>query len=554
MIPSLFSDDWMNILSDDSKTSLESLLLEPLKAKRWFGGKNRIITSISVSETIPIPYGSKGAQLLFVRVAFTEGSPETYLLPITIATGAKARWIQQEYPSSIFANLTTQEDGPNKQGILFDPLCDSDFSSYLLDSISNKRNFAGRKGMLTGTSTTLCKMLLQADPSPPPTLMKTEQSNTSISYGRKVILKLYRRLEEGGNPELEIGRLLTQMNAPFIPKLAGTLVYQPKQGESITVGVLQEFIENVGDAWTVTCDSLESFFDNAPFNIPELPQESGQVEWFLDQAYRTYPPSVQEMVGPYLNSAKLLGQCTAELHQALSLHPNLPDFAPEKMSEDYLHHRHDCMTQLTTRTLGSLEKHLPKLSSPTDRNAQEILSQQDRLLRTFDDFLTVSHSCKRIRCHGDYHLGQVLWTGQKFIILDFEGEPARSFQERKAKHSPLIDVTSMLRSFHYAPYAQLSQRLSGARSFEHQLEQEKPWAEFWYHWVAVSFLRGYLPLATSSNFWPASWSDVKTLFKTHLIEKAIYELAYELNNRPDWVSIPLQGLRHLLNQPTSYDA
>lgn len=549
MTHSLISDDWKNILSQESRASLESLLPETLKTKRWFGGKTRTIASTSVSEAIPIPYGSSGAQLLFVRVAFTEGPPETYLLPLTMAHASKARWIRKEFPNTIYTSLPSRDNDPRNESLLFDPLWDPNFSSYLLETMVNGRHLKGLRGTLVGSTTKACKDLLQDDPSPTPAVMKTEQSNTSIAYGTRVILKLYRRLGEGANPDLEIGRLLTQMNFPHIPHLSGSLEYQREKGESITVGLLQQFVENEGDAWNFTLRSLESFFDRVQSKRSELPVTAGPDIPLLDLSYRTIPPPVQKWIGAYLDSAKLLGQCTAELHQALSQHPSIPEFSPEPISREYLVDRHHSMTELTTNTLNSLEKHLPNLPHDVRNDAQEILQQQDRIFQYYEDFLTVSHSCMRIRCHGDFHLGQVLWTGRKFMIIDFEGEPARSLRERKMKHSPIIDVTGMLRSFHYAPYAALHQRLSGAGSLENEQQESMLWAEFWYQWVSASFLRGYLPLASSTAFWPSSWRDTKILFDTYLMEKAVYELAYELNNRPDWVIIPLQGLRHLLNPP-----
>ena len=555
MTVSLFSDDWTQCLSQESLSSLEGLLPQTLLTKRWFGGKSRIITSVTIREALPISYGSHGAQLLFLIVTFTEGKPETYLLPITIAHAAKAQWIRTEIPTSILSNLPSHKADPEpnsgKEGILFDPLWDPDFSSYLLNTMITGQRLPGQRGTLLGTTTNACKVLLQDDPSPIPSVMKTEQSNTSIAYGNRVILKLYRRLGDGVNPDLEIGRLLTNMKVPHVPQLAGALEYQPEQGDPVTVGILQEFVENEGDAWNVTRGSLESFFDRVSSENPDLPGKADEGIPLLDLAHRTLPPLTMEWMGDYLDSAKLLGQCTAELHCALSQHPNLPEFAPESMSEEYLKTRHDSMIRLTTSTLDLLDMHLPNLPFPIQKVAQEVLQQRNRLFQYFQDFLTVSHSCKRIRCHGDYHLGQVLWTGQKFIIIDFEGEPARSLQERKMKHSPLVDITSMLRSFHYAPYAELHHRLLGASDVESEQERGTRWAEFWYQWASASFLRGYLPPAMASDFWPSAWRDTKILFNSHLMEKAVYELAYELNNRPDWVIIPLQGLRHLLLPSTA---
>lgn len=548
MTHSLFSDDWKKPLSLESRTLLESLFPDILSSARWFGGKSRTIASTTLSEAVSIPYGATGAQLLFVRVTFTDGPSETYLLPLTTGQGEQAALIRKTYPNIVLIRPPCAEEAPDHTQLLFDPLWDQEFSSYLLDIITHERHLKGLRGTLVGHRTHSTKEVLQDDPSLPPTMLNAEQSNTSISFGTRAILKMYRRLGQGVNPDLEIVQRLTAMNFPYVPALAGFLDYQPEEGEPITVGMLQQFVENEGNAWQDAGRSLDSYFTRVRPTHSEVPSSSGKGIPLLELSCQTIPSHARTWIGDYIDVANMLGRCTAELHWALFQHPDTPEFSPEPMSPAYLEHRHQVMTQLTRSTMDTLDKQRMNLPQDIRDDTQEILARRDQIFNYFENYLTLSGSCLRIRCHGDYHLGQVLWTGQKFIIIDFEGEPTRSLHERRTKHSPLVDVTSMLRSFHYAPYATLYHLFSDTGSEnDHQL-QGIPWAEFWYRWVSVSFLEGYRSLPSSKTMWPSSQKDIRILFETHMIEKAVYELAYEMNHRPDWAIIPIKGIQQLLNE------
>jgi maltose alpha-D-glucosyltransferase/alpha-amylase len=185
------------------------------------------------------------------------------------------------------------------------------------------------------------------------------------------------------------------------------------------------------------------------------------------------------------------------------------------------------------------------LPGETGDQAREVIQSRGQILSRFEAMLQGQIEAVRTRVHGDYHLGQVLWTGSDFVIIDFEGEPVRSLKERREKHSPLKDVTGMLRSFHYAAYAAMFSRVTkGVVASESQAGIEG-WAEAWHKWVGAAYLEEYLEVAASGNFLPRDPADLRTLFDIYLLEKAVYELIYELNNRPDWIRIPLQGVREL---------
>jgi maltose alpha-D-glucosyltransferase/alpha-amylase len=241
-----------------------------------------------------------------------------------------------------------------------------------------------------------------------------------------------------------------------------------------------------------------------------------------------------------------LGRRTAELHLALASDPVDPNFAPEPFTAGYQRPLHQSMRNLTGRVLQLLRRRLKTLPEAAQAEAQQVLDFEPELFRRFHSLLDHKISALRTRTHGDYHLGQVLYTGKDFVIIDFEGEPARPLKERRLKRSPIQDVAGMLRSFHYAAYAAFfEQAASGLVQPQSQTTLEM-WSRFWHTWVSVAFLKTYLQVANGAPFLPQSPAELRILLDAYLLEKAVYELGYELNNRPGWVKIPLQGILQTL--------
>jgi maltose alpha-D-glucosyltransferase / alpha-amylase len=377
----------------------------------------------------------------------------------------------------------------------------------------------------------------------PPVVLGVEQSNTSVRFGDRLILKLYRRLEVGVNPDQEIGQFLTE-KARFAnsPPLAGVIEFrrgEAASAEPITVALLQGFVPNRGDAWRYTLDSLDDYFarmrDQSKVNtqdlsVPDIP--------LLEFVRKAVPPSAGQLIGPYLDSARLLGRRTAELHLALAADPSDPVFAPEPMSADFQDYLRQSMVGLAQRILSLLAARLDTLPEANQLEARQVLALHGEIAARFDRLSGQPLHAMIARIHGDYHLGQVLFTGDDFMIIDFEGEPARPLSERRMKRSPLQDVAGMLRSFHYAAYAAyFTQSQDGAPAPE--LEA---WTRFWHVWVSVAYLKAYLEVANGAAFLPAAHEELRLLLDAYLLEKAVYELGYELNNRPSWARIPLQGI------------
>jgi maltose alpha-D-glucosyltransferase / alpha-amylase len=288
-----------------------------------------------------------------------------------------------------------------------------------------------------------------------PTLLETEQSNTLIAYGHRLLLKCFRRLTPGVPPELEIGRFLTaHRRFPHTPPVVGALEYRPPgRGEPMTLAVLQGYVPHHENAWQYTLAALGSYFTRARTASAAGGELALTAAALLDRAVQDAPPLAQELIGPYLGFARRLGQQTAELHQALAAAPEEALFAPEPFSPLDQRALYQSMRGLTLRVWRRLGEHWKRLPAAARGEAQALLDSQDAVLQRFQAVLEGTLTARRMRCHGDYDLRQVLCTDGDVTLIDFAGVPARLLEERQLKRCPLYDVAGMLRSFHYAAYA-----------------------------------------------------------------------------------------------------
>jgi len=530
------TQDWVHLFDGESASEVMRALPEILHTRRWFGGKARRIEEVRILDVVPIPSDST-AVFLLIRVEYRDAGMETYALPVTAAFGEEAERIRIESSRAVIAPLVLQRDGREQEGLLYDALWNRHLTLKLLNAIGMESHFKGISGHIIATPTNVFTDLVPTRVQLDPVVMSGEQSNTSVVYNGHVILKLYRRLEPGTNPDLEIGRVLTRLRFSYVPSIAGAIEYQHNSGSLVTLGVLQQFVANDGDAWRYSLASFKQFFDQLVREglLDEPPAANNGL---LDLAREQYSPLARHLTGAYLESAERLGQRTAQLHQALSQVVDDPVFAPEPFGAEYRQSQFESMMRGLESAFTLLKDRLDQLSASGQATARLLLELRPAIERIFDAFENMKTSVPLIRCHGDYHLGQVLCTEADFIITDFEGEPARSLAERRKKHPALVDIAGMVRSFHYVPFASLKGQGGG----------HSRWASFWSEWASAAFLKGYLATATGAGFWPQNPEDVRLLLDIYQVEKALYELRYELNNRPDWVEIPLYGLVEILKR------
>ena len=351
-----------------------------------------------------------------------------------------------------------------------------------------------------------------------------------------MLMKLFRRLQPGQNPDVEIGRFLTEVaHYPRIATFLGALTLDAPPQEETTTAMLQELIANEGDGWQFTLDELARFYESVMTCPP--PSSEGEPATLLSDG--SFPKEAEEHAGLYLEAAALLGRRTAELHLALAIETDNPAFAAEPFTHDDLASDARRIERQVSKTLEALRAGMAVLTDLTADAAATLLSRRLELFARAQQITSAEASGQRIRIHGDYHLGQVLRAKNDFVLLDFEGEPARSLEERRQKQSPLKDVAGMLRSFSYAAYSALDlivqRRPDAARTLE-------PWARLWENAVCTAFLHAYQQTSAANPALLPKPHQAQTLLNAYLLEKALYELLYELNNRPTWVRIPLAGI------------
>ena len=510
------------------RRSLAAQLPGFLIQQRWFGGKARKIDSTELIDVIPIRLQASEALLLFVTVKYANDAEESYAMPVLRAASAES--------TAESRSLVVQTAG--EPVVLIDALKDEEFLSALLALIQQKAVVHGEKGELRALQTAAYSRLYPAATGPlAPKPVRAEQSNTSVIYGNRLIMKFFRRIQEGINPDLEIGKFLTEKTTfSSVPPLAGWFEYHTRDGRVMAQGILQQFVANEGDAWSFTARSLEEFYKVAAQRPGE--GKSGDLELVV-------PEFARASVDPYLFAAELLGQRTAEMHLALASERHDPAFVPEPFTMEFQGSLEQSIVGLTTRVFALLRDRASSLPEEWRVKAAKLAAREQEIAGRFHAALGMPIQAMRTRIHGDYHLGQVLRTGSDFVIIDFEGEPARAIAERRIKRSPLQDVAGMLRSFHYAAFAPL---LGENKMQPAEARKMSVWAESWNAWVTERYLRKYFETAGAAVYFPQSQKEIQIVLELHLLEKAIYELGYELNNRPTWVGIPLQGISKILSE------
>jgi maltose alpha-D-glucosyltransferase / alpha-amylase len=545
------------LLRAQTRLALRRILPEYLPRCRWFRSKSRTIKSADIANLVPLGEGENANHLAFVNLEYTNAEPETYVLPLAIATGEHAQAIRTNWPEHVIADVTIPHAGNGADasagtaasngacaGVLYDATAEPNFGREMIAMIERYRRGRGQAGELLAHATDAFRALCDGGTIPEARILKAEQSNTSIIFGDRFIMKLFRKLESGLNPDIEMGRFLTETaHFPHTPPLAGWIDYKVGRGDARNLAILQGFVPNQGDAWQFTLAELQRYFEHAATRTehPAIPDKH-----IVELAEQAEPdPLATEMIGAYLDAARMIGRRVGELHLALLVDAKNPDFAPEPYSALYQRSMYQSMRNLQGRVMRQLSGRIRSLPKELQAGAQAVLDNKDQVGARFDAFLRQRLSAVRQRTHGDLHLGQMLYTGKDFVIIDFEGEPARPLTERRRKRSALRDVGGMLRSFGYAALSEMTNQIQGGALGKADFATMEPWARFWQTWCSWAFLRGYLETAGGSAIVPKSRDQLQILLDAFVLEKAIYELGYELDNRPNWAFIPIQGISQI---------
>src|SRR5258708_16566849 len=397
--------------------TLPPLLASYLVDQRWFGGKARQIRSVEIIDLIPLGNPRVETFVLLVRLEYATGPGETYVLPVISAPEPTMEGGE--------TGLNVHSLARGTDLYLRNALTDHEFLRGVLETIEQKAVFRGSEGEIRTACTSVFHILCgDSTGTLQPKPIKAEQSNSSIIYGDRVILKFFRRGEEGENPDLEIGRFLTEKkNFPHIPAVAGWINYKGKDNREMSLGILQAFVPNVGDAWQFTLKSLSSFWKEAEEYSELHPGARLQNQAPVADDWQNLPAAILNHISPYLDAVSRLGKRTAELHLALGSESTDPRFVPEPYTASFQREFKEALQALAERNFALLAMKLRELPAELRDKANALIARQDEILRKYDRVLGNPIQAMRTRIHGDYHLGQVLYTGSDFVIIDFEGEP-----------------------------------------------------------------------------------------------------------------------------------
>jgi maltose alpha-D-glucosyltransferase / alpha-amylase len=520
--------------SADTAAAIASAIQpEWLRRQRWFRAKAREAVAVELCDhTVWSPPGEMPLLLTVLRVRYTEGEAELYVLPLTVAP-----------PEGRDDEPVLTWVGELGEVRLYEALFDRSGAGALLRAIENDESTDTLHGVFRSGRTDAFEAMQQGSLEPV-RRVESEQSNTSIIFGDRLILKLFRKLEVGVNPDLEVTRFLTEhTDFTDMPRLAGWIDYRDDRAREASVAGLFEFVPNSGEAWAYTQRALARYFAAASRSAADPSTTAGR-------------EGVRRMTGDYAASAHGLGRTVGAMHAALASAPaSEPAFAAEPIRDTDVHGWVAEMRRAADTVVGDLARRLESMpgSFPQDllQPLGELVRDAPALGQRLSDLeLLARHGATRIRIHGDLHLGQMLRRADatpggpaEWVVLDFEGEPARPLDERRGRFSPLRDVAGMLRSFDYAMRVALREHGAAPSAGRASLED---WGVAWVREVRNQFLAGYRDGAGAADFVPADEEAFRRVLAVFELDKAVYELGYELNNRPDWIWVPIHGIRAIL--------
>lgn len=538
-------DSWLSLL-DEQRSEVARAVADYSKMQRWFRGKSKIIESVSIFDAFRIPDTRRQPiwsdehvyAALMLRVEYAERVVETYFVPIGFGSGPHGDDLAKRHPESIIARIILEKgDGSAVTGILYDALLENGLPEVLLKKISAQRTFVSDHGKLVGSALRVLKSMpnvveLVARPV-------SAAHNTALAHGEKFVSKFFRLVEEGQNVEQEVGRYFMRFPTRLaISHIAGTLEYRARGREAAIVGIVHQYAPNRGDAWKLTLDALDRFFDNVVSDdvrqrsAPRLPRSP--LEPVDEQAKK----DLMELIGSYHDRVERLALRTGELHLALEREREDPAFIPEAFTPMHQQSIYQSAQSRLARTTSALRRRSSSLSEPERAAAAAILEQESTIAARLAAITRRKIVVNRIRCHGDFHLGQVLWTGEDFVIIDFEGDRCRPLSERRYKHCPLRDVARMLRSFHHAAQAALER----GRMRPEDEPMLEGWVKAFVKQVSTAYVQTYLHTVGAASFIPSVRDDITLLLDFYVTERCLHEVADELQNRTEWFELALRGL------------
>jgi maltose alpha-D-glucosyltransferase/alpha-amylase len=524
-------NNWEQIIEDKNffTVFLSDVLEEYIQKQRWFGGKSSKVKYIELSEYFRIQQKDEVYFGLILEVNFEEAFYHHYFLPIAFVSDENFAQENRILPLKL----------KNQDGFIIDAMYLEAFRKVVYQRISNALPIDKTPVQYHKTEGFNFPEYKSSR------FMGVEQSNTSIIYNDAFILKFFRRIYADKNPDYEMSRFLSDTKQfKNTPPYLGSINVIDSEETNITIGLMQQLVPNKGDAWEYFLKELHLIFksiEDKKIKITSLPD----IQIFERKQITDLPAEIVNWVGlNLLNKVELLAKRTAEMHVALGSEFADTAFTPSHFNGDYTVWLKNRLTYQFQNRLNLTENNLYKLEGYSLELAKEFLENKNLIRKRLVNFDWTKLKGERIRIHGDYHLGQILVQDDDFCILDFEGEPESTIRDRKVKQPPLKDVAGLFRSFHYAIYATI---FTHQEEYELQQEELFEYAELLYKYFVAVFLETYRAVTQEANLSIGYTNERVYLLKYCLLEKAIYELGYELNSRPKWTIIPLKGIANIMN-------
>ncbi|NVJ89697.1 MAG: trehalose synthase [Flavobacteriaceae bacterium] len=530
---SIFScyTQWEKLIEDKDFVDvfLSEVLEEYIQKQRWYGGKSSKLKYIELSEYFRIQQDNEVYFGLILEVNFVEAFYHHYFLPISFVSDENFAKENRILPIKL----------KDQEGYIIDAMYLESFKRVVYNRIINALP-VDKTPVQYHKSETFSFPEYESS-----RFLGAEQSNTSIIYNDKFILKFFRRIYADKNPDYEMSHFLSfKKEFKHTPKYLGSINVVDSESSYITIGLMQELVPNKGDAWEYFLKKIHQIYlaiDKKEIDLKNLPD----IELFKRQAIVDLPPQIVDWIGlNMLNKVKLLAQRTAEMHIALGSEFADTSFTPTRFNGDYTVWLKNRLTYQFQNRLNLTENNLHKLDGYSLKLAKEFLDNKNAIRKRFVNFDWTKLKGERIRIHGDYHLGQILVQDDDFCILDFEGEPESTIRDRKVKQPPLKDVAGLFRSFHYAIYSTI---FNHKKEYTKESEELFKYGELMYKYFIAVFLETYRAVTQEANLSIGYTNERVYLLKYCLLEKAIYELGYELNSRPKWTIIPLKGIANIMN-------
>ena len=535
---------WENFLKGRNRKAFEKLLPGYLKRSSWFDSYGRHVDEVWIQDEFRLTSGKTPFYVLILQVEYSDGYLETYMLPVTYIL-RDDRGSEEELP--LHAVICGVNLSNGTLGLLYDAFWNDDFYTVLLEVIGSKhRSRTRRTGLISDSSHSVSLKAIREGKKLGVQVEWRQSQQIHASFEDTFMLKVYRQLELGVGIDLEITRFMGEKNqVDYVLPYCGDIEYVTQTRENMTVAILYSYTENQGNCWDYTINYLVRNYERAGTQLEKF-EKLAHGRKNLDALLDNEPPQfVSEIFGLYFEQMEQIAKYTAQLHLSLGS-SRKADFMPEPFTDFYKQSQYQSMYSLMKNVFRKLNSTLSQLPEDARELAQQALAGEKFVTDIFRHIKTTPFTAKRIRIHGDYSLGKLLYTGKDFIITNFEGEKDRSQSERRNKMCPLRDVASMLRSIHYASFASTMDISESA--FPLKLSEIYPIRQVWYVSTRAAFLKRYLKEMEGASFFPTDIEEITIFLRAFILERAIYELSFELSYRLDWAIVPLEEIVQLIEE------